>query len=304
MHKQFAKTNSDIQNQYKIINELNLLLNNNKNQIIHKIIKAQSKYYGVHKATYAIYDSFNKLIRLPNWQAVITINKKRILNKYFRYTEAGKILAAEAVNKKLIEIYGNNYYKLNQIDYSKCTFKELQQEYLFMLKTSQYIGVSKYIKKYILSNKNIIYKLYWRAEYTLNNKTKTKLFTFTQQGEILAAQWYNLQNKHDINIINEKKCYSNYLYDYIQYFEINFIARNSINNNIGLQELIYNINPKNRKPYILHYWKAKLIDDNNNILLNKKYAYIFLGEQEAKKDINIILDNLGLYQLKYIILLK
>lgn len=190
-HKEFAKTNKAIQDQQKVINEINLLLTTyDKTQIIHSVPNSKSCY------NYVIY-YHDKNIQY--WRALIIINKKTILNMNFRYNEAGKILAAEAVNKKLIELYSDKA-KLNKIDYTLCTKKELEAEKRYMnnKKTSKFRGVTKYNNKWrsTIYNKQI-------------NKQCNKFFPYTSEGEIQAALWYNEKakeiygNKAKLNIINE-----------------------------------------------------------------------------------------------------
>jgi len=204
LHKEFAKTNNDIQNQYKIINEINLLLTiQDITQTIHYVSNNKTGYNNLFIYTYNNHLYWKAQIVKKN--NIIGKTKKSTMSKLFRYTNAGKILALEWINKKLIELYGKNYYKINIIDYTLCTKEELKTEKEYMeknKKTSKYIGVIK------LKNQNYYFVDIRNRKI---NKRYTKRFPYTPEGEIQAALWYNEKAKElfgakaKLNIINKNK---------------------------------------------------------------------------------------------------
>lgn len=122
-YKEFAKTNIAIQNQYKIINEINLLLTDeNYNKSIHTSIKGQSNYLGVHFSK----EKWSNGKYKYHWKAFLTYKKQVVLRKFFPLTPTGLILAAQTVNTKLLELYGDKA-KLNIIDMTNYNEHEAQK---------------------------------------------------------------------------------------------------------------------------------------------------------------------------------
>lgn len=194
-YKNFAKTNNMIQDQEKILAELNLIIQD-VNLSVHFIPLGSTGYSNVRLI-------WNRKRNIKRYLAKIKINDEQY-QKYFRYNLAGKILAAEFINQLLIQYSpnGKDDKRFNKIDYTVVTNKELQIEREYMnernnkVKTSKYIGVLKVIKKYKNKNGMMHEKEYWLARiFYEKHYIYNKLFPLTDEGEKLAAKWYNEKAK-------------------------------------------------------------------------------------------------------------
>lgn len=194
-HKEFAKTNDMIQDQKKILAELNLIIQDVNLPIYYTPLKHSTDYFNVSI-------SQDKKKSIKRYSAEIKINDEQY-QKYFRYNSAEKILAAEFINQLLIQYSpkGKDDKRFNKIDYTVVTDKELQIEREYMnerdnkVKTSKYIGVSKYTRKHKYKSGKIWEKIYWMATINYQCHAYTQSFPFTDEGEKLAAKWYNEKAK-------------------------------------------------------------------------------------------------------------
>ena len=124
-HKDFAKTNDMIQDQKRILEELNLIVNSIDLPV----------HYNINNLTGFSNVIFfqDKKINRKRYLAKIKINNEQY-QKYFRYNLAGKILAAEFINQLLIQYSpkGKDDKRFNKIDYSIISAEELQAEKNYM----------------------------------------------------------------------------------------------------------------------------------------------------------------------------
>ena len=254
--------------------------------------QAQSSYYGVHysKAIRQHPDSTDYIVE--NWQAILTKDNQVIFRKLFPYTETGKILAAEAINEKLIEFYGPNT-RLNIID--KTNFNEEEAKQIQSLKTtSPYRGVAQYVRKYKTKSGAVSQKTVWAATVTMNKrkgekaKVYTKHFPFTPQGEREAALWYNEKAKEcfgDNAILNEIKNIDDI--NELENKDVYINQQPDIYNNMGVDELrcISHI----RKPrksladgtsVFKDYWYANIRSKGKKVL-SKYFEYNDEGKKAA-----------------------
>ena len=281
-----------IQNEINQDNENIIDINNIELPALTTHSQAQSSYYGVH---------YSKAIRqhpdgtdytVENWQAILTKDNQVVFRKLFPYTETGKILAAEAINEKLIEIYGSNT-RLNIID--KTNFNEKEAQQIQSLKTtSPYRGVAQYVRKYKTKSGAVSQKTVWAATVTMNKrkgekaKVYTKHFPFTPQGERDAALWYNEKAKEcfgDNAILNEIKNIDNI--NELENKDIYINRQPDIYNNMGTDELrcISHI----RKPrksladgtsVFKDYWYANIRSKGKKVL-SKYFEYNDEGKKAA-----------------------
>lgn len=207
-HKDFAKTNDMIQDQEKILAELNLIIRDISLPTHYVPWKNLTDYFNVSI-------SQDKKKSIKRYSAEIQINGKKY-QKSFRYNSAGKILAAEFINQLLIRYSpnGKDDKRFNKIDYTVVADKELQIEREYMnerdnkMKTSKYIGVLKYTRKHKYKSGKNMGKIYWKATINYQCRTYTQSFPYTDEGEKLAAKWYNekakelFDEKIKINIID------------------------------------------------------------------------------------------------------
>lgn len=296
----FAKTNEMINNQPNIIQELEALIPNDvKSMPFHKAIVSQSNYLHVHLSHEKWKQSDGSIADHFNWKAFITQDYKVVFRKFFPYTNAGLILAAEAVRDKLIELNKNVQF-LKDIDYSICSAEELEQARLALQGTSQYHGVYRYIRQYKTINNKITQKAVWIATVTHNRQVVTKQFEFTPQGEQQAALWYNEQakkifgTKAKINIIDSNKTYKYFDEDNHQILINNLKASNDYTNDgyFGLKE-------ESRNGYLPAYIAFIILNDKK--ILFERFPYTLTGKALALQAVNKKLESLNAFELLNVI---
>ena len=125
-HKEFARTNDMIQNQEKILAELNLIINSVDLPIHYNYINNSTGYSNVTTAYF-------KNRNIKYYSAYIKINDEKYC-KLFRFNSAGKILAAEYINQILLQHspLGKDDKRFNRINYNVISAEELQAERDYM----------------------------------------------------------------------------------------------------------------------------------------------------------------------------